>query len=190
MPSFTPPSCTSRSEVALICQEAEGGQIYNDSREQHCVTTVNIYTALTKDVAKVCGGSKPCRNYNRPRIINHLKNAQVQWKALSPRRRQTGTLLRKRPAVRSYKTEKLLFRIPAACLIICFAASRSSSNFTNSFLTHHFSHSPSAKFSFGDLYRHKYFRIEKKKKNIWQGNYHPETLALSYPGHFNWVSCY
>lgn len=53
-----PPSCTSRSEVSLICQEAEGGQIYNDSREQHGVTTVNIYTALTKDVAKVCRGSK------------------------------------------------------------------------------------------------------------------------------------
>ena len=100
MLSFTPPPCISRSEVALICQEAEGGQIYNDSREQHRVTTVNIYTALTKDVAKVCRGSKPCRNYNQPHIINHLKTAQVQWKAwfvpaLSPRRQQTGMLLKK-----------------------------------------------------------------------------------------------
>lgn len=143
MPSFTPPSCTSRSEVALICQEAEGGQIYNDSREQHRVTTVNIYTALTKDVAKVCRGSKRCRNYNRPRIINHLKTTQVQWKAqsipaLSPRRRQMGMLLRKCPAVRSYKREKVLFRIPASCLIMCFPASRSIYNFRNSVLTHHF----------------------------------------------------
>lgn len=73
MPSSTPPSCTSRSGVTLICQEAEGGQIYNDSREQHQVTTVNIYTGLTKDVAKVCGGSKLCRNYNQPQIINHIK---------------------------------------------------------------------------------------------------------------------
>lgn len=80
-----PPSCTSRSGVALICQEAEGGQIYNDSREQHHVTTVNIYTALTKDVAKVCRGSKPCRNYSQPHIINHLKTARGQWKAASGR---------------------------------------------------------------------------------------------------------
>ena len=57
-----PPLCTSRSGVTLICQEAEGGQIYNDSREQHQVTAVNIYTGLTKDVAKVCGGSEHCRN--------------------------------------------------------------------------------------------------------------------------------
>lgn len=56
MPSFTSPSCTSWSRVKLVCQEAEGVQIYNDSREQHQVTTVNIYTGLTKDVAKVYGG--------------------------------------------------------------------------------------------------------------------------------------
>ena len=61
MPSSTSPSCTSRSGVILVCQEAEGGQIYNDSREQHGVTAVNIYTGLTKDVAKVCGGSKYSR---------------------------------------------------------------------------------------------------------------------------------
>ncbi|KAM7406428.1 hypothetical protein PAMP_000804 [Pampus punctatissimus] len=36
-------------EVTLVCQEAEGGQIYNDSREQRRVTAVNIYTGLTKD---------------------------------------------------------------------------------------------------------------------------------------------
>lgn len=64
MPSSTPPACTSRPGVTLICQEAEGGQIYNDSREQHQVTTVNIYTGLTKDVAMVRGGSKHCRNDN------------------------------------------------------------------------------------------------------------------------------
>lgn len=110
MPSFTPPSCTSRSEVALICQEAEGGQIYNDSREQHRVTTVNIYTALTKDVAKVCRGSKPWRNYNRPRIINHKKKTKTHRysERLDPLLRchhrdgKRGRLLRKQP----YKIDK------------------------------------------------------------------------------------
>lgn len=74
----TPPSRTSGSGVTLICQEAEGEQIYNDSREQHQVTTVNIYTGLTKDVAKVRGGSKHCRNYNQPQIINQMKNQAVR----------------------------------------------------------------------------------------------------------------
>lgn len=104
MPSPAPPSCTSRSEVTLICQEAEGGQIYNDSREQHQVTTVNIYTGLTKDVAKVCGGSKHCRNYNQPQIINHLKITQWHWKvgflaALSWLQQEESDALVKHPAV-------------------------------------------------------------------------------------------
>lgn len=73
MPSSTPPPCTSRSGVTLICQEAQGGQIYNDSREQHQVTTVNIYTGLTKDVAGVCGGSRHCRNYSPPQITNQKR---------------------------------------------------------------------------------------------------------------------
>lgn len=71
MPFSPSPSCTSRSWVTPICQDAERGQISNDSREQHRVTAVNIYTSLTKDVAKVCRGSKYCRNYSWPQIINH-----------------------------------------------------------------------------------------------------------------------
>lgn len=104
MPSSTPPSCISGSGVTLICQEAEGGQIYNDSREQHQVTAVNIYTGLTKDVAEVCGGSKHCRNYNQPQIINHIKITRWREKAgfltaLSWLRQQRVMFLWKHPAV-------------------------------------------------------------------------------------------
>lgn len=35
MPSSTSPTCTSRPGVTFVCQEAEGAQIYSDSREQN-----------------------------------------------------------------------------------------------------------------------------------------------------------